>query len=300
MKKIAIIGANSFIARNFIYSLKKSKYDINLYDYQEQQLDGLNNYMSINIMDLSSLEKIDYNVDAIYLFVGKTGTLEGFNNYNLFIDLNEIALLNILNKYVQKKSKAKIIFPSTRLVYKGSEKPIYENSPKEFKTIYAINKFACEMYLKQFNLMYNVQYAILRICVPYGTLIPNVYSYGTAEFMINNAKNKRMISLYGDGKIYRTLTFIGDLCYVLEQVGLNKKCINDVYNVGGEKISLLEMAEYISDIYKSEIKFVDWPRDSKLIETGSTSFNFDKLNQIVNVEYDGKFYEWCNNQKIKL
>ena len=76
--------------------------------------------------------------------MGKTGTITGFGNYEEFIDINEKALLNILNEYRNQHSSAKIIYPSTRLVYRGDDMPLKEDAVKEFKTIYAINKYACE------------------------------------------------------------------------------------------------------------------------------------------------------------
>ena len=45
-----------------------------------------------------------------------------------YIDINEKYLLRFLNCYVNHKSQAKIIFPSTRLVYKGRPGLLKEES----------------------------------------------------------------------------------------------------------------------------------------------------------------------------
>ena len=119
-----------------------------------------------------------------------------------------------------------------------------ENSEKEFNTVYAVNKFACEMYLEQYRKVFDINYCIFRICVPYGTLIENASSYGTAEFMIKSAKEKGMISLYGDGEVRRTLTHMEDLCNILVKYGVSDACINDVFNVGGEDYSFKRNGEY--------------------------------------------------------
>ena len=138
MKKVVVIGANSYIARNLIW-LSKHQYhfEMRLYDYTETHSDHEQNYAQINVLDPASVSKIDFDVDIVFMFVGKTGSANGFDDFSTFIDINEKALLTVLNEMRRQNSGAKIIFPSTRLVYKGSEVPQKESAEKEFKTIYA-------------------------------------------------------------------------------------------------------------------------------------------------------------------
>ena len=229
------------------------------------------------------------------MFIGKTGSANGFCDYNTFIDVNERALLSLLNAYRNAGSTAKIIFPSTRLVYKGKKGPQREDAEKEFKTIYAINKYACENYLMQYQNVFNVNYCIFRICIPYGTLIDGATSYGTAEFMISKASKGENISLYGDGSVRRTLTYIGDLCKVMVEGAMSDFCRNDVYNIGGEDYSLREMAELIANKYGVGIEYVPYPDIALKIESGDTVFDDTKLNQIIPMNYNGAFAEWIQS-----
>lgn len=297
MKKITIIGANSYIARNIIYTLKNnySEYELYLYDRAAEQVDNETNYKSIDILNLEDVNKINFQTDIIFMFIGKTGSINGYDDYDTFIDINEKALLNILNAYRNFNSKAKIIFPSTRLVYKGKKGLLKEDDIKEFKTIYAINKYACENYLKQFHDVFCVNYCIFRICVPYGTLIAKASSYGTAEFMINKASNGENITLYGDGSVRRTITYMGDLCKVLIEGAISAECCNDIYNIGGENYSLKEMAELIAERYNVGISYVPYPEISYKIETGDTVFDDMKINNIIPAKYTGKFNTWIKN-----
>lgn len=287
--KITVVGANSYIARNLIFEIKQRNIDaeLKLYDYAERQADGEQNYHKINILDRASVSEIDFDSDILYMFVGKTGTYAGFENYEEFIDINEKALLNILNEYRNQHSAAKIIYPSTRLVYKGSDQPLNEEDTKEFKTVYAVNKFACEQYLKMFNNAFGVKYCIFRICVPYGSLLPEASSYGTIGFMLNKAEAGENITLYGDGSVRRTFTYIKDLCDILIDGALSEKCVNDVYNIGGEDRSLKEVAEKISEKYGVGIDYMDYPPEQLKIESGDTVFCNEKLK-----------YRLCNKPAI--
>ena len=292
--RFSVVGANSFIARNFIFYLKKHHPDVDLflYDIQDKHMDNVDNYNKINVLDSDDTNRINYDVDLIYCFTGKTGTIKGFDEYRNYIDINEVSLLNILNSHRIKELNSRIIFPSTRLVYKGKNGLVDEESEKEFKTVYSINKYACEQYLKMYKNMYNINYTIFRICVPYGTMIDNISSYGTAEFMLSQAKQGKNISLYGGGKVRRTLTHIMDLCRALYEGGISKQCENEVYNIGGEDYSLFEMANKIAEVFKIRVIESSWPDDQLRIESGNTVFDSSKFDNTINYKYNHLFDEW--------
>ena len=296
--KIAVIGANSYIARNFVNTVKKKEQVVlSLYDAQPQSVDGEDGYTQISVLEEGGLAALDLSVDLIYMFVGKTGTAEGFDNPKLFLEINELALLNVLNEYRRQHSQAKILFPSTRLVYSGKKGPQKEDADKDAKTLYAVNKLACERYLEMYRNVYGVRYCIVRICLPYGTLIPGASSYGTAEFMLKKAMAGEDISLYGDGSVRRTLTYMGDICELLYLAGVTPACENDVFNFGGEDYSLKEMADLIAGAYGVGVKYVPWPEIAEKIESGDTVFDAGKLETILGgFQYTG-FSDWLRTQK---
>jgi len=296
MTKISIVGANSLIARNLIYVIDErvkngEEFELSLYDCHHSQADGKKNYQQINVMDIASLKNINFDVDIIYFFTGKTGTMQGFDEYMTYIDINEVALLNFISAYREAGSKAKIVFPSSRLVYKGKSQPLKEDDEKEAKTLYAANKLSAEMYLKMYHDMFDLQYVIFRICVPYGSMI-NETSYGTIEFMLGRVNQGLDISLYGDGSLRRTITHMQDLCDVLIDGALSDKCCNDIFNVGGEDYSLLEMATLLSAKYGQKVVFTEWPENALKIESGDTVFDSGKLDNIIGNKYSHKFEEW--------
>lgn len=294
MKKIAILGANGYIARNLAYVIKRDhpEYKLDLYGIEPESADSSDNYHCVDMTSRESLKQTDLKCDIIFMFVGRTGTANGFEAYDSFIDINEKALLNLLSEYRDQRSEARIVFPSTRLVYKGKIGLQKEDDEKEFKTVYAINKYACEQYLEQFHSVFGVEYTILRICVPYGTLIPNASSYGTAEFMLSKASKGENISLYGDGSVRRTLTHMEDLCNTVIRAAISDKCANDVFNIGGEDYSLKEMADEIANKYSVDVEYVDWPEVALKIESGNTVFDSEKLDSLIGNHINHKFTEW--------
>jgi len=291
-RRVTIIGANSFIARNLIVSIDKADNELFLYDRDTCHLDNKDDYFKVDLLNIQDVENINFDCDIIFLFTGKTGTSRGFDDYDSFIDINERILLNILTVYRNKKSKSKIIFPSTRLVYKGSDSLLNEDSEKEFKTIYAINKYSCENYLKLYNHTFNIQFCILRICVPYGSIIKGASSYGTLDFFVRTAKEGKIINIYGDGCQKRTFTHIDDLCNIMWLTAINDKCKNDAYNIGGQALSIYEVASKTAQLYSVNVNSTEWPELDLKIESGNTVFDSSKLDKILQYEYKHNFNDW--------
>ncbi|TGE33789.1 NAD(P)-dependent oxidoreductase [Desulfosporosinus sp. Sb-LF] len=293
--KIVVIGANSYIARNLLRFLDSSKYILYLYDRDDYQFDGYENYKKIDLLSKTSLDSIVFDCDLIFLFSGRTGTSQGFDDYESFIDVNEKFLLNLLTIYRQKKSNAKIILPSTRLLYQGSNHRLVENAPKEFKTIYALNKFSCEQYLKMYHDMFGVRYSVFRICLPYGTAVANTNSYGTVEFFISRAVRGLDINIYGHGRQKRTFTHIDDLCCILLMGALEDRCEGEVFNIGGaDELSIEQVARQIAEKYNVSVNFVPWPEMAEKLESGDTVFDSSKLDSILKYSYQRSFEEWIS------
>lgn len=298
MKRIAVLGANGYISRNLVYVLKRDYpiLTLDLYGIEDYSIDNCDNYKCVDMNNKDSIKSIDLSCDIVFMLVGRTGSANGFDEYDSFIDSNERTLLNLLSEYRRQNSRARIVFPSTRLVYKGRHGAQEEDSEKEFKTIYAINKYACEQYLEQYHRVYDVQYTILRICIPYGSLIPGASSYGTAEFMLSKATKGENISLYGDGAVRRTLTYMGDLCDKMILAAMSEKCANSVFNIGGEDYSLKEMAELVASKYRVEIDYIPWPDLAYKIESGDTVFDSTRLDDIIGRQRTMKFEDWISSE----
>ena len=297
MVENVIIGANSYIARNFIYKLVNDYNCTNfaLYGKDDCQVDGFGNYNKVNILDKNDVKNINLNCKYIYYFVGKTGSADGFNNYIDSIDINQIALLNILDQYVKQKSNAKIMFLSTRLIYGDYDGVQEEDFKFDLKSIYAVNKFACEKYLMIYQKVFNVKYVILRLCIPYGSLINGASSYGTCGFMLKKAQKKENIAIYGDGNQRRTFTYIGDVSDIIYNTVINNNCVNDIYNIGGEDYSLIDVAQMIAKKYKVFVENIPFPEIESKIESGNTVFDSKKLDNIIGNLHKNKISDWISN-----
>lgn len=280
--KCAVIGACGYIGKHIVKYLEDN-YGIiaETYDVCEQDVP---HYHKIDMTDRESVESIDLDVDYIFDFAGLTGTYAGFDKYESYMDINELGLLNLLDAIRHSSYNPKLIFPSTRLVYKGQDKALDEDDEKETKTIYAVNKLACEGLLYAYKQSFDIRYSIFRICVPYGNLLSNDYSFGTVGFFIRQAQAGNDITLYGGGTIKRTFTHMEDLCYQLVEGAFADESDGQIYNVGGQTLALCEAAQIIADKFHMNVVSVPWPEKDLRIESSHTYFNDTKIRQLLQIK----------------
>lgn len=276
----AVIGANGYIGRHIVDYIQHHYY-VAPYCYDIIEDTYLPNYQCIDLSSRETVKKINLDVDYIFMFAGLTGTHSSFDVYEKYISINEIALLNLLDAIRMSDFRPKVVFPSTRLVYKGYDKPLKEEDEKESKTIYAANKLACEGYLQAYHDSFDIPYSVFRICIPYGNLLSTDYSFGTVGFFIKQAKAGKDITLYGGGTIKRTFTHMEDLCFQVVEGAMKKESDGQIYNVGGETLSLRQAAEIVAAKFGTNVVGVSWPERDLRIESDHTYFDDSKIQALL-------------------
>jgi UDP-glucose 4-epimerase len=297
MNKIGVIGANGYIGRHVAKELFQQGYEVLLGDTQRCSLDAHKDYFQLDLRQFETLPDQLRYADFIFYFAGLTGTSIGLETNRDFIEVNEIGLLNFFEFYRKERFLAKIIFPSSRLVYKGQkDTPLKEDDEKEFKTVYAMTKFACEQYFKLYHRLFGIPYTIFRICVPYGNNIDSTMSYGTLNHFLSKAVKGESLLIYGEGEQKRSFIHIQDLSNILIQGGLDPRTDNNVYNISGpDVLSIREVADKVASHYGVSVKSVPWPEMARIVESGDTIFDSSKLEKILNYQYQYHFDSWLAN-----
>lgn len=289
----SVVGAKGYLGKHLVKTLKDAGHSVYEYDIIEH---SDTNYQKIDLLDKESLRKIKLDVDFLFLFAGHTGTKVSFTKYEDFILTNELGLTHILDLIRSNPAKPHVVFPSTRLVYLGSESALDEDDTKENKTVYAANKNACEAYLHAYHSQFNLNFTVYRVCVPFGNLFDDQYSYGTIGFFLNQARSGRAITLYGDGKLKRTFSHVQDIC---DQILLSmdkKDALNKVFNIGGETFSLSEAAVMVAHKFGVQVDYIAWPEEDLKLESGSTYFKDDKIKSIIGDYKYRKLNKWIDEQ----
>lgn len=285
--KAIIFGANGYLGRHLTCFLRETGHEVNIPMAEDSTI--------LNLQDLNSLSQVNFDVDAVFMFAGATGTVISFDQYKKFLLANELSLLNVLDCIRRSSFRPRVIFPSTRLVYAGAEDCLPESGPKEFKTPYSINKIACEYYLQAYSGAFDIPFTIIRISVPYGNRLGGECSYGTVDSFIQQARNTGLINLYGGGYVRRTFSHVEDLCRITISAAVSPEAINGIFNMPGEDLSLREAAFLIAIKLGASLQDSDWPELDARIETGSTKFNSDRIESILNESIKYRFADWVNS-----
>jgi len=291
-KRFSVLGANGYLGRHLVAHLQSEGHEVCGYDLQPSSTLESIPYQAIDVTDAASLEGLDTDVDGLLVFSGMTGTHQGFDQYADYLNANELGLLHILNLLRRRGHRPRVIFPSSRLVYKGRPEPLEEEAPKESKTIYAANKLACEGFLQAYHAAFDIPYTVFRICVPYGNRWKGSYSFGTTGAFIRMAKEKQVITLYGDGSLRRTFSHTEDICTQISACALRRDTIGLPINITGEAFSLLEVAEWIAERFGAAIEHIPWPPRETAIESGDTVFDDARIRSLAPSPLRFTLREW--------
>jgi UDP-glucose 4-epimerase len=298
-KKAITIGAGGYLGSHLANMLKDYGIYNEMYSIKSSHLIDNKNMIPLDVTNRQDFDVLPKDADVLFYFAGLTKTEAGFSNYDQYIQTNEIGLLHLLDWMRQNQSTARLIFPSSRLVYKGKTNIfLTEESEKTANTLYALNKLSGEYLLDMYQRAFNIEYTVFRICVPYGNQLSHHYSHGTIGFMLEKAKKGSPIPVYGTGEGRRTFTHVQDICRNIVLGAASPRTKNSIFNIGGQPFSLIEVANMIAQRFGVDIAYVNWPELAEKIESGDTLFDDTKLKKAGLGQYQHTFQEWI--QSIKM
>lgn len=254
MYTVAVIGANGYLGNALALKL----YSVGLNVISVYNINKSNLPLPFNNISISELLERKPQIDIIYFSVGNFS-----NSYSELIYLNCI----LLNEIIQTFVNTKIIFISSTNVYGTNTKVIDENS--EF---IAISPYGKAKLAGEFVASTAKKFAIIRFTYLYGAGLNN------ASFLpkiINDAKNKNEIILFGEGKREQDYLHVNDaieLC--LKALYYNE---NDVFlGATGISLSNLNVSLEITSIFNDcKIRFVG--KENALSFKFNPQLTFDKL-----------------------
>ncbi|MBP6901699.1 MAG: SDR family oxidoreductase [Burkholderiaceae bacterium] len=292
MKRTVFFGARGYLGRHLVAALRASGHDVVV----PTTADG----GRLDLSDANSLREVSWDVQSVYVFAGMTGTHASFGSALDYVRANEVVLLNVLEAIRQSPFRPRVIFPSSRLVYRGANHPLSEDAEQEARTVYAANKIACERYLQAYASAHGVPYTIYRVCVPFGNSQGTEYSFGTMGNFIGQARRTGQIRLFGDGSVRRSFTHVDDLCRMVIAGAVHPGAENGVFNVPGEDLSLLEAAGCVAHRLVATITTGPWPAADLRIESGSTVFDGARLTTLLGDALTQRVATWASAIPVEV
>lgn len=162
-----------------------------------------------------------------------------------------LMLLELIREY--QKDLKRLVFSSSAAVY-GDEPtlPKREESIIRPLTPYAVDKFAAEQYVLNYNHLYDIPTSAVRFFNVYGpNQNPESPYSGVISILVNCYKKLLRgesveFSLFGDGSQSRDFVYVDDVIQALLLIAEKKETLGKQYNIGtGRSITLNELIQVI-------------------------------------------------------
>ncbi len=223
--KYLITGGAGFIGTNLCFELLKHKPEclITVVDNNEDNCKKLKTlFTNIEILnkdftDLSVLQSIeDGNYTGVFHLAAVPRVAYSVEHPILTHDENLTKTLK-LGMSCCKGKKTPLIFASSSSIYGDIDTfPTPENAEKKPKSPYALQKYGCELYLKQFNEFYELPCAFMRFFNVFGPHQVATNAYATVVCSWRTAIHQgKQLRFDGDGTQSRDFCFVKDVCSAL-------------------------------------------------------------------------------------
>tara|TARA_B100000029_G_scaffold492747_1_gene554422 strand:- start:9058 stop:9969 length:912 start_codon:yes stop_codon:yes gene_type:complete len=251
-KKVLVTGGNGFIGSEVCKLLLENNYSVISFDLEKNKLKGVKSNFNGSILDPIELAHAIKGCDYVIHLAASLGVANTEKNRLECLHINIQGTINLLEACVKQNIK-KVIFASSSEIY-GEQKivPIKESAPLNPKSNYAITKLVGEEYMRAYFDTHKLKYNICRFFNIYG---PKQKKQFVTSIFINNIKNNKDLTIYGNGKQIRSFCHVTDAAQGIVK-SLKFKKSGEIFNIGNdeEPISILNLAKKIIKISNKKIK----------------------------------------------
>lgn len=266
MKKVLITGGAGFIPSSLADALLETgNYEVvaidNFLTGKKNFLAAHKNYKFIkcNVNDINDITAVMlyYKFDYVFHYAAVVGVIRTIENPKMVLD--DIKGLQNVFELAKNTGVKRIFFSSSSEVYgEPVHLPQHEyDTPLNSKLPYAVVKNLGECFCRSYEQEFGLNYTIFRFFNTYG---PKQSEDFVVTKFLNAAYNNQNITIYGDGLQTRTFCYITDNLEFTLQTLENDLFINDVVNVGSDKLTTInQLAGTIIQATGSSSKIINLP-----------------------------------------
>lgn len=261
MKKVVVIGSNSFSGSHFIdFLLEKTKYHViglsrspekralylpykkrNLNRFEFHKLD-LNNDMNL-ILKLFDELKPEYIVN----FASQSMVGESWQHPEHWYRTNVLSTVILTNSLKDMPYLKRYVHISTPEIYGNCRGSVKENAPQNPSTPYAGSRAAADVFVQMLVNTFKFPAMFTRAANVYG---PGQQLFKIIPRSIVYIKNGKKIPLHGGGNARRSFIHIKDVCDATLRI-MESSAIGEIYHISNNKlVSIRNLVKMICDKMK--------------------------------------------------
>lgn len=263
MRNILVTGGSGFIGSNIVDLLVKKNFNVTVIDKKKPK-NLKTKFIKSDLSNIKNLKKITKNIDCIYHLAGVSDITKVKKMPTLTIKDNIILTVNLLEVVRINKIK-RFIFASS----------IYANST--LGNLYTTSKVAAENIIKNYFLLYNIKYTILRFATAYGT---NNRGVDVVSLFIKKALKNKTINVHGNGNQTRDFIHAEDMATCSLKI-LKKRFENKTITIGNmAKVKIIELAKLIKKCTNTNSKITINKKQKRFDD-----FDLNKIKKIPASDY---------------
>ena len=258
MKHVLVTGGAGFIGTNVAKYAIKSGIRVTVIDWATLPLEksiefnelGIN-YLQYDIRDLDKLNTINGEFDSIIHLAAQVSVPKSFSHQKETEEINIQGTKNVIS-LGKKLGVKRFILASSSAVYGDcGVMPLTENSTGTLLSPYAETKYVNEMIIKD-EFDNGNEFLALRFFNVYGPgqNANSQYAAVIPKFL-QLVKEKKPITIYGDGKQSRDFVHVSEVSRLLISLSIEKwlSPIQHVFNIGtGQSHTISQLVEMIMDV----------------------------------------------------
>lgn len=287
--KFLITGGAGFIGSHIaeeLLKLKKGEVVVfdNLSVGKKSNIPKGCKFIKGDIRNPKDILKASKGVDIIFHDAAFVSIRASFDMLKHEIDNNVYGTLNVLEAAVENKVK-KLVFASSMAVY-GEPKslPVKEDSRLNPSSPYGLSKLRGELYCKIFQDKYGLDTTVLRYFNTFGIRqTPSDYVGVTTTF-INQALDKKPMTIFGDGKQTRDFVWVRDIARANILAAFSKKSKGEIFNIAsGKEVAINDVADAINKYLGNGKVYISKPGG----EISKIRASIDNANKILGYKPEG-------------
>ncbi len=291
-KRILITGGLGFIGSNLARRLVELDARVTLLDSMWPagggnlfNISGIENRVQLhreNMKNEAAVRNLLKDVEIVFNLAGQTSHLGSMQDSKTDFAANTFNQLGFLQICREVNPEMAIIYTSTRQVYgRPHALPVNELHPVAPVDYNGISKLAGELYHSICGKTYGLRTTCLRLTNCYGSRMRvKDAKQSFIGWWLRLAIEGNEIPVYGDGSQIRDFNHVDDVVEALLLCAANPSASGQTYNLGGEPITLKNLAQLIVDLaHSGSWNLVPFPPERKRIDIGDYQGDYSKIKE---------------------
>jgi UDP-glucose 4-epimerase len=290
VKTALVTGGYGFIGSNLVHELVRRGVRVTVYDNldpkcggNQHNLDGISDHVELveaDIRDATRLTAAVRGTEYVFHCAARTSHPTSMTEPLEDVAVNCVGTLNLLEAVRTANPEAKLVYVGTSTqIGRSAEASVTELHGEFPLDIYSANKSAAEKYVLIYGHSYGLRTSVVRLANNFGPRA-NVRSadFGFINFFVGLALRDRELTIFGEGKQLRTISFVDDSVDALLTVAARDDANGQVwFAVADRQTSVADIARQITVELGGTVKFVPWPQERAAIEIGDAVISNAKI-----------------------